>query len=162
MPKYRAPQDTPAQYQNKQKAKQLQGSHCGRRNLTGSTVTASLWLCDHNNFYSLEYSLEYLMDIERTDAEAEMPILWPLWCKELTHGKRPWCWESWRQEEKGMTEDEMVGCYHQLNGHKSEQALGVGDGQGSLACCSPWGCKESGMTEQLNWISYTVRGSESM
>ena len=49
-----------------------------------------------------------------------------------------------------MTEDEMVGCYHQLNGHKSEQALGVGDGQGSLACCSPWGCKESGMTEQLN------------
>ena len=48
-----------------------------------------------------------------------------------------------------MTEDEMVGQHHQLNGHESEQALGVGDGQGSLACCSPWGCKESDMTEQL-------------
>ena len=49
-----------------------------------------------------------------------------------------------------MTEDEMVGCHHRLNGHKFEQALGVGDGQGSLVCCSPWGCKESDMTEQLN------------
>ena len=52
-----------------------------------------------------------------------------------------------RQEEKGMTEDEMVGWYHRLDGHEFEQALGVGDGQGSLACCSPWGCKESDMTE---------------
>ena len=51
------------------------------------------------------------------------------------------------QEEKGMTEDEMVGWNHRLNGHEFEQALGVGDGQGSLACCSPWGCKESGTTE---------------
>ena len=49
-----------------------------------------------------------------------------------------------------MTEDELVGWYHQLNGHEFEQALGVGDGQGSLASCSPWGCKESDMTEQLN------------
>ena len=49
-----------------------------------------------------------------------------------------------------MTEDEMVGCHHQLAGHEFEQALGVGDGQGSLACCSPWGRKESDMTEQLN------------
>ena len=54
------------------------------------------------------------------------------------------------QEEKGMTEDEMVGWHHRLNGHELEQALGVGDGQGSLVCCSPWGCKESDMTEQLN------------
>ena len=53
------------------------------------------------------------------------------------------------QEEKGMTEDEMVGWHHQLNGHEFEQALGVVDGQGSLACCSPWGHKESDMTEQL-------------
>ena len=54
------------------------------------------------------------------------------------------------QEEKGMTEDEMVGWHHRLNGHKFEQPSGLGDGQGNLACCSPWGCKESDMTEQLN------------
>ena len=53
-------------------------------------------------------------------------------------------------EEKGKTEDEMVGWHHQLDGHEFEQALGVGNGQGSLVCCSPWGCTESGMTEQLN------------
>ena len=55
------------------------------------------------------------------------------------------------QEEKGMTEDEMVGWYHQLDGHELEQAPRVGDRQGSLACCSPWGRKEWGMTEWLNW-----------
>ena len=54
------------------------------------------------------------------------------------------------QEEKGMTEDEMVGWQHQLDGHGFGQAPGVGDGQGSLACCSPWGCKESDTTEGLN------------
>ena len=57
---------------------------------------------------------------------------------------------DWGKEEKGMTEDEMVGCHYQLNGHESEQALGVGDGQGSLVCCSPWGHTESDTTEQLN------------
>ena len=55
-----------------------------------------------------------------------------------------------RKEEKGMAEDEMVGCHHRLNGCEFEQALRVGEGQGSLACCSPWGCKQSDMTEQLN------------
>ena len=55
-----------------------------------------------------------------------------------------------RQEEKGMTEDEKVGWNHQLNGHEFEQAPRVGDGQGSLVCCSPWGRKELDMTEQLN------------
>ena len=55
-----------------------------------------------------------------------------------------------RQEEKGTTEDEMVGRHHQLNGHGFEQGPGVSDGQGSLACCSPWGCKESDTTERLN------------
>ena len=53
--------------------------------------------------------------------------------------------------EKGATENEMVGCHHQFNGHEFEQATGIGDGQGSLTCCSPWGCKELGVTEQLNW-----------
>ena len=67
------------------------------------------------------------------------------WCEELTHLKRPWCWE------RLMTEDEMVGWHHQLDGHEFEQAPGVGDGQGRLACSSPWGCKESDTTEWLNW-----------
>ena len=73
------------------------------------------------------------------------------WCKELTHWKRPWCWERLKQEDKGMTENEMVGWHHQFDGHEFEQALGVSDGQGSLVCCRPWGCKELDMTEQLNW-----------
>ena len=66
-------------------------------------------------------------------------------------GKDPDSGKDWRQEEKGMTEDEMVGLHHWLNGHKFEQASGVGDGQGSLARCSPWGCKESDTTEWMNW-----------
>ena len=73
------------------------------------------------------------------------------WCTELTHWKRPWCWKDWRQEEKGTSEDEKVGWHHQLNWHELEQALGAGDGQGSLACCSLWSCKESDTTEWLNW-----------
>ena len=72
------------------------------------------------------------------------------WCKELTHLKRPDAGKDWGQEEKGMTEDEMVGWHHQLNGHEFEQALGDGEGQGSLACCSPGGLKESDMIKQLN------------
>ena len=73
--------------------------------------------------------------------------------EELTHWKRPWNWErkDWRQEEKELTEDEMVGWHHQLDGYELEQAPGVGDGQKSLACCSPWGHKELGRTKQLNW-----------
>ena len=59
--------------------------------------------------------------------------------------------KDWRKEEKGITEEEMVGWHHWLNGHEFEQAPGVGDGQGGLACCSPWGHKESDMTEGLNW-----------
>ena len=89
--------------------------------------------------------------IGRTDAEAETPILWQPDAKNWLIGKDPDAGKDWRQNEKGMTEDEMVGWHHQLNGCEFEQALGVGDGQGSLACCSPWGCKELDMTEQLNW-----------
>ena len=73
------------------------------------------------------------------------------WCEELTHLKRSWCWEDWLQEEKGMTEDEMVGWHHRLNGHGFGWTLAVGDGQGGLACCGSWGLKESDTTEQLNW-----------
>ena len=88
--------------------------------------------------------------IGRTDAEVEIPIFWPPDVKNSLIGKDHDAGQYWRQEEKGMTEDEMVGWHHQLNGHEFEQALGVGDGQGSLACCSPWGRKESDTTEQLN------------
>ena len=79
--------------------------------------------------------------IERTDAEAETPILWPPDVKNWLTGKDPDAGKDWRWEEKGTTEDEMVGWHHQLNGHEFEQVLGVGDGYGSLVCCSPWGCK---------------------
>ena len=65
--------------------------------------------------------------------------------------------KDWRQEEKGTTEDEMVGWHHWLNGHEFKQAPGDGEGQGSLACCSPWGCKESDMTE---WLNNSKRNTE--
>ena len=73
--------------------------------------------------------------------------------------KDPDTGKDWRQEEKATTEDEMVGWHHPLDRHESEQALGVGDGQGILlARCSPWGRKESGMTEQLNWTKQIYFG----
>ena len=76
--------------------------------------------------------------IGRIDAEAEALILWPLDAKNWLIGKDPDAGKDWRQEEKGTTEDEMVGWHHQRDGHEFEQALGVDDGQGSLTCCSPW------------------------
>ena len=87
----------------------------------------------------------------RADAEAEAPILWPPDEKKWLIRKGPDAGKDWRQEQKGMTEDEMVEWQLLLNGHEFEQALGVGDGQASLACCSPWGRKELDMTEQLIW-----------
>ena len=87
----------------------------------------------------------------RTDAEAETPILWLPDAKTWFILKDPAAGKDWRQEEKGMTEDEMVGCHHWLDGHEFEQALGVDYGQWSLVCCSPRDCKESDMTEPLNW-----------
>ena len=90
---------------------------------------------------SPEYSLEGLM------AEAETPILWPPDGKNWLIGKDPDAGKDWRQE-KGTTEDEMVGWHHGLDGHEFEQALGVGDGQGSLACCGPW--SQTWLSE-LNW-----------
>ena len=76
--------------------------------------------------------------------------------KDLVAGK------DWGQEEKGTTEDGMVGWHHQLDGHEFEQTPGVGDGQGSLACCSPWGRKESDTTERLNWTdNYRLNNSDT-
>ena len=78
------------------------------------------------------------MFIGRTDAEAETPILWPSDEMNWLIGKDPDVGKDWKQKEKGTTEDEMVGWYHRLDGHEFEWAPGVGDGQGSLVCCSPW------------------------
>jgi len=94
---------------------------------------------------SPEYSLDGLI------AEAEAPILWPPDAKSWLIWKDPDARKHWRQEEKGTTEDEMVGWHHRLDGHEFGWTLGVGDGQGSLAGCYPWGRKESDTTKQLNW-----------
>ena len=95
----------------------------------------------------------------RTDAEAETPILWPPDVKNWLIRKNPYDGKNWRQEGKGTTEDEMTGWHHQLDGHEFEKTPGVGDGLGSLACCSPWGCKESDTTEWLNWACFFKPGS---
>ena len=89
------------------------------------------------------------MLIGRTDGEAEAPILWPPDVKSLLIRKDPAAEKDWGQEEKGVTEDEMVGWHHWLNGHEFQQALGDGEGQGSLTAVSPWGWKESDIPS--NW-----------
>ena len=89
--------------------------------------------------------------IGRTDAEAEAPILWPPHENSWLIGKDPDAGRDWGQEEKGMIEDEMAGWHHWLDGRESQWTPGVGDGQGGLACCDSWGCKESDTTERLNW-----------
>ena len=92
--------------------------------------------------------------IGRIDAEAEDPILWPLDAKSWLIWKDPDAGKDWRLEEKGMTEDDMVGWHHQLNGHESEWTPGVGDGQGGLACCHSWGRKESELNLSLPFILF--------
>ena len=92
--------------------------------------------------------------IGRTDVEADSPILWPPAVKNWLLGKDPGAGKDWRQEEKGMTEDELVGWHYRLDGHEFERTPGVGDRQGSLVCCSSWGRKESDMTDQLNELNW--------
>ena len=101
----------------------------------------------------------------RNDAKAETPVLWPPHAKSWLIGKDSDAGRDWGQEEKGTTEDEMAGWHHWLDGLESERTLGVGAGQGGLACCDSWGCKELDMTVRLNWIelilvyaSYTIQG----
>ena len=89
--------------------------------------------------------------IGRTDIEAEAPILWPPDVKSWLIWKDPDPGKDWKWEEKGMKENEMVAWHHWHDAHEFEQALGVGDGQGSLVCCSPWGHKELDTIERLNW-----------
>ena len=90
----------------------------------------------------------------QTDAEAETSILWLPDAKNWLIGKDPDSGKDWREEEKGIAEYQIVGWHHWLNGHKSEKAPGVGEWQGSLAWCRPWGGKESDTTQQLNNSSY--------
>ena len=95
---------------------------------------------------SQEYSLKGLILKLKLQYFGHLPD-----AKNWLIGKDPGAGKDWRQETKGRTEVEMVGCHHWHNEHEFEEALGVGDGQGSLACCSPWGRKESDSTEGLNW-----------
>ena len=91
------------------------------------------------NSYTLIFTiLKSIIFIGRTDAEADAPILWPPDAKNWLTGKDSDAGKDWRLEEKGTTEDEMVGWHHQLDGQECEQTLGVGEGQGNLACCSLW------------------------
>ena len=97
--------------------------------------------------------------IGRTDAKAETPVLWPPHVKSWLIGKDSDAGRDWGQEEKGMTEDEMAGWHHWLDGCESEWTPGVGDGQGGLACCDSWGPKESDTTERLNWSELMTQQS---
>ena len=94
-----------------------------------------------------------------TDVEAETPILWPPDVKSWLIWKDPDAGKDWGQEEKGMTEGEMVGWHHWHNRYGFGWTLGIGDGQGGLACCGSWACKESDMTEWLNWTEKCIRMS---
>ena len=93
--------------------------------------------------------------IGRTDAEAEIPIIWPPDAKTWLIGKDPDAGKDWGQEEKGTTEDDMTGWHHRLDGHEFEWTPGICDGQGGLAYCDSWGRKELDMTEWLNWTECT-------
>ena len=92
----------------------------------------------------------------RTDVEVETPVLWPPHEKSWLIGKNLDAGKDWGQEEKGTTEDEMVGWHHQLNGHGFGWTPGIGDGQRGLASCSSWGRKELDMIEWLNWTDTLV------
>ena len=92
----------------------------------------------------------------RNDAKAETPVLWPPHVKSWLIGNDPDAGRDWGQEKKGTTEDEMAGWHHQLDGREFEWTPRDGDGQGCLACCKSWGCKESDTTEWLNWTDICI------
>ena len=96
----------------------------------------------------------------RNDAKAETPILWPPLAKSWLIGKDSDAGRDWGQEERGATEDEMAGWHHWLDGCESEWTTGVSDGQGGLTCCDSWGCKESDMTDRLNWTECLIKLEE--
>ena len=123
-----------------------------------SNILFSLALLLHLPFLNFLLNLLICRDtsliffpLEGLMLKLKLPILWPPDAKNWLIGKDPDSGKDWRQEEKGTVEDEMVGWHHWLDAHGLEQASGVGDGQGSLACCSPWGLKQSDMTRWPNW-----------
>ena len=121
----------------------------------GEASWESLGLEGDQASQSYRKSILYIHCIEKTDAEAETPILWPPDMKNWFIRKYLGDGKDWRWEDKGMIEDEMVGWHHWLNGHELfEQVPGDGERQGNLACCSPWDLKESDTTEWLNTNSY--------
>ena len=99
------------------------------------------------------------MFIGRTDAEAETPIFCPPHVNNWLIGKDPDAGRDWGQEEKGMTEDEMAGWHHRLDGHEFGWTPGFGVGQGGLVCCDSWGCKESDANERLIWAELNMSWS---
>ena len=123
------------------------------------SMKASVIQC--SSFFMVQLLKPYVTT-RKTIALIILNIHWKDWCWSwnsniLANDAKNWILgkdldpvQDWRQEEKETTEDEMVGWHHRLSGHELEQAPGVGDRQGSLVCCSPWGCKESDMTKQLN------------
>ena len=137
-----------------------------------------MWELDHKENWAvvLEKTLQHPLDskeikpvhpkgdqswifIGRTDAEAETPILWSPDVKNWLIWKDPDAGKDWRQEEKGTTEDEMIGWHHQLYERGFGWTPGVGDGQGGLACYGSWGHKESDTTERLNWTDWGFSSS---
>ena len=120
---------------------------------TTEWLSLSLWTARSNQpilkEINLEYSLEGLM------LKREALILWPPAVKNQLIGKDLDAGKDWGQEDKGPTEDEMVGWHHRLNGHEFEQTLGDSEGQGGLACCDSWGRKESRLSDwtELNWMT---------
>ena len=101
------------------------------------------------------------MLIGRTGAEAEAPKLWPPDLKTWFIGKDPNAEKDWRQEEKGTTENEMVGWHHRLSEHEFEQAPGDGEGEGNLACCSPWGHNQTWLSNWTVWLFKIILKEEN-
>ena len=107
-------------------------------------------MCHQNKYWAMWNNLKGYKSwvfFGRNDAKAETPVLWPTHAKSWLIGKDSDAGRDWGQEEKG---------HHQLDGHEFEWSLGVGDGQGGLACCNSWGCKESDTTERLNLTEYVL------
>ena len=131
-----------------------------------SLTPTSLWVTQFNSFFCGSEIFHHMyvhpkgdqswLVIGSTDAETGALILWPPDTNSWLIGKDPDAGKDWRWEEKETTEDEMVGWHHRLDGHEFEQAPEVGDGQGGLACCSPWGWKESDTTERRNWTGHLL------
>ena len=96
------------------------------------------------------------ISLEGMMLKLKLQYFWPLHVKSWLIGKDSDAGRDWGKEEKGMTQDEMAGWHHRLNGHKFEWTLGIGDGQGGLACCNSWGHKEPDKTEQLNWTELNI------